>query len=309
MSRVRLIRTSIALSLLASSLVACAGDPVEDSETPANESFSAGEQAAGVTADVARGCATEELAPAAREAADTEVAKFMASHAASSAKATTTVNVYVHVITNASGAGAPSAAMIANQISVLNDAYAASGFAFTLVSTDTTANSTWYTVTPGTTAETQMKTALRKGTADDLNLYFANIGQGLLGWATFPSSYASKPKDDGVVILTQSLPGGTASPYNEGDTGTHEVGHWLGLYHTFQGGCTNSGDGVSDTPAEKSAAFGCPIGRNTCSGNRFPGVDPIENFMDYTDDACMNQFSAGQVTRAKSYWATYRNGK
>lgn len=221
-----------------------------------------------------------------------------------------TISVYWHTITNSSGQGAPTSAQINSQINVLNAAYASTGWSFTLVSTDTTANNTWYTVTSGSAAETAMKTALRQGSADDLNIYSANIGQGLLGWATFPSSYASAPSKDGVVILTASLPGGTAAPYNLGDTATHEVGHWMGLYHTFQGGCkdgTKGGDYVADTAAEKAAAFGCPVGQDSCT--RLSGVDPITNFMDYTDDACMNTFTAGQDARMDSMFTTYRFGK
>lgn len=220
------------------------------------------------------------------------------------------INVYIHVITDAAGNGGPSQAMLNNQISVLNAAYAAAGWSFNVVSTDTTRNSSWYTMGYGSTAETQAKNTLRKGTAADLNIYLANIGGGLLGWATFPSDYNSKPKMDGVVILTSSLPGGSAAPYNLGDTATHEVGHWMGLYHTFQGGCAKQatgGDGVADTPAERSAAYGCPVGRNTCAN--IAGNDPITNFMDYTDDACMFEFSAGQVTRFGAQWTTYRKNK
>lgn len=216
---------------------------------------------------------------------------------------TTTINVYFHIIKTTSNVGNVTSQQIQNQVNVLNAAFASAGFAFNLVSIDTTVNDSWATMTPGSTAETQAKNALRIGGSADLNIYSANIGGGLLGWATFPSNYAAQPKKDGVVVLYSSLPGGSAAPYNLGDTGTHEVGHWMGLYHTFQGGCNKKNDLVSDTPAEKSAAFGCPVGRDTCPA---AGVDPILNFMDYTDDACMNTFTSGQGTRMAAQWAAYR---
>lgn len=224
-----------------------------------------------------------------------------------------TIPVYVHVIRTDTGGGDVTDARINSQIAVLNAAFdgstggANTSFRFSLTATTRTNNSTWYTAGPNTSAETQMKNALHVGNAGTLNIYMNNPGGGYLGWATFPWSYNSAPAKDGVVVLSASVPGGSAAPYNLGDTATHEVGHWLGLYHTFQGGCSGSGDYVSDTAKERSPAYGCPTGRDSCRGGNAPGVDPITNFMDYSDDSCMFLFSSGQSTRMDTMWGTYRN--
>ena len=164
-----------------------------------------------------------------------------------------TIPVHFHVINNGS-AGNISDSQITQQIAVLNAAFAGTPFSFVLVDVWRTTNAAWYVMSPGSAAEAQAKAALRKGGAGTLNIYSANPGGGLLGWATFPQNYARSPANDGVVILYASVPGGSAAPYNLGDTATHEVGHWLGLYHTFQGGCAASGDQVSDT---RCGAFRC----------------------------------------------------
>jgi hypothetical protein len=256
-------------------------------------------------------CGTKDLDEATARAADDYALAMFAQVGGSRAAGAAPINVYWHVINNGSGIanGDIPISQIDAQIAVLHAAFASAGYSFALAGVNRTTNAAWYTATNGTTAERDMKNALRQGSADDLNIYSNNMGGGLLGWATFPSSYASSPKMDGVVVLFSSVPGGTTVPYNLGDTATHEVGHWLGLYHTFQGGCSNSGDLVSDTAAERSPAYGCPVGRDSCAGKKFPGPDPITNFMDYTDDACMNLFTPGQVTRIDTQWTTYRQGK
>jgi hypothetical protein len=224
--------------------------------------------------------------------------------------ATVTIPVVVHVIaenTTRAGGYIPDS-MIHDQIAVLNDSFngggvggAVTAFAFTLQAITRNVRPAWYPIIDGSSAERTMKSTLRRGGKETLNIYTGELGDDLLGWATFPQRRLSSY--DGVVVLAESLPGGTAGIYSLGDTATHEVGHWLNLYHTFQGGCSGQGDQVSDTPAEASPAFNCPTGRNTCSS---PGNDPITNFMDYTQDSCMFQFTAGQASRMISAWNAYR---
>ncbi len=226
---------------------------------------------------------------------------------ANSEKTGGSIPVYFHVIrASQGGAGDIPQSMIDAQMNVLNAAFQPTGWSFNLVSVDRTTNATWYTGCYGA-SETPMKNALHVQTADDLNIYSCSPSGGILGYATFPSSYNSAPLRDGVVLLDQSLPGGSAAPYHLGDTGTHEVGHWMGLYHTFQGGCNGNGDFVADTPYERSPAYGCPNGRDSCKNK--PGLDPITNFMDYTDDACMNTFTVGQDGRMDDQYTLYRENK
>ncbi|WP_416905168.1 M43 family zinc metalloprotease [Micromonospora echinospora] len=204
-------------------------------------------------------------------------------------------------------------AMIASQMTVLNDSFAGrtaadaadTPFRFSLVDTTWTVNSDWYTVVPGKN-ERDMKRALHTGDARTLNVYAANIGDGLLGWAYFPKGYNNgRDYIDGVVLLDESMPGGTAGKYALGDTLTHEVGHWLMLEHTFAHGCSASGDFVADTPREAAPQFNCPEGADSCSA---PGLDPIHNFMDYTQDSCMNMFTPGQADRMSDAWVAFRAG-
>jgi hypothetical protein len=187
------------------------------------------------------------------------------------------------------------------QVDVLNAALAGSGFSFYKASVDRTNHSQWFTGCYSQDA--QIKQALAIDPAHVLNIYTCKPSGGILGWAYYPWSFPETDYRHGVMLLYSSLPGGTAAPYNEGDTGTHEVGHYLGLAHTFENGCSVPGDWVSDTPYEASPAYGCPVGRDSCST---AGLDPIRNFMDYTDDPCMYEFSGGQVDRMQAMTELYR---
>ncbi len=224
-----------------------------------------------------------------------------------------TIPTYFHVITPDGVTGNVSFTAIQAQMEALNDGFsgalggAATGFSFTLVSVDRTINPTWYNATPGGQDEYKMKKALHQGGANALNIYSSTAGA-FLGWAYFPSQEHARPAIDGIVIDWESMPGTStayAGRYDLGYTVTHETGHWLGLYHTFQGACNAKGDHVADTPAEATPTSGCPVGKDTCPD---PGLDPIENFMDYSYDECYTEFTVGQAVRMQAQYLAYRAG-
>ena len=220
------------------------------------------------------------------------------------------IDVYFHVITKTDGTGAVSDATVAAQITVLNQTFAGwfggddTGFTFTLAGTTRTANNAWFDqATFGD--EVAMKSSLKRGDAADLNIY-STSGGGFLGWAYYPSITASNQFGvlDGVVVHYGSLPGGNVPRFNLGYTATHEVGHYLGLPHTFEQGCIGHGDYVDDTPYMSEPTSRCPIGKDTCT--RGTGEDPIHNYIDYSDDACYTQFTAGQTERMQKQFAHWR---
>jgi hypothetical protein len=230
------------------------------------------------------------------------------------------IPVNFHVIYNGSEGNVPESQLDA-QILVLNRNYAGldyngnpvpgaknTGYTFVKNSVTRTNSRQWFKMTPGSRAEQQAKNSLCVNQTSSLNLYTAKPGQNLLGWATFPQDLQANGKMDGVVIHYGSVPGGYLSPYNLGGTATHEVGHWVGLYHTFQGGCdggncSGAGDLVCDTPGEGTATSGCPTNKDTCPE---AGLDPVHNYMDYSTDICYNQFTSGQDARADFLMSTYR---
>jgi hypothetical protein len=258
------------------------------------------------------------------------IARWASQHPAAASAAITgegvvTVPVAFHVLrkNNTIAGGNAPLSWIQAQIDVLNDSYSGAtggvdtGFRFKLESVDRTTKASWFKLFyvqgglprffRGSHKEIQVKQALHEGDRRTLNVYTGALGKFLLGWAYFPSTFVGDgafPRFyDGVVIDFRTMPGATFGPYDEGDTLTHEVGHWFELLHTFQNGCNAPGDRIADTPYEASPAFGCPQARNTCAK---PGLDPTENFMDYTDDACMFEFTADQAERMQMAWEHYR---
>ncbi|KAK6504249.1 hypothetical protein TWF506_002453 [Arthrobotrys conoides] len=268
-----------------------------------------------IAAAAQRKCGTTHVPGALKE----EARAFQRANARSSfpaamaANRTLTIETYFHVIGSdeTEENGWVPDDKLQKQLDKMNQDYKQTGIKFDLKETTRTVNKEWATAgvdEKDTTVELAMKKKLRKGGYSALNIYFRPLVDGLLGICVFPEEVAEDSEEfwlDGCQVLHSTVPGGSTKNYDQGATATHEIGHWLGLFHTFQDGC-DGGDQVDDTPAQADPTQGCPKGKDTCKGEKYPGEDPIQNFMDYSYDACMDEFSAGQTTRIFQFWDKYR---
>ena len=230
------------------------------------------------------------------------------------------IPVVVHVIERTNGTGHISESRVQSQIDVLNEDFLALAGTNGANGTDTqiefflatedpngnptngitySVNNTWFN-DGGAYYNT-----LAWDTNRYLNIY-TNDASGALGYVPDLAQGGLAGSNADRVVILYSTFGRNApfSPFNLGRTATHEVGHYLGLYHTFNGGCNNtytSGDRITDTNPESSPTFGCPGSRSSCGSQA-----PIDNYMDYSDDRCMEMFTPEQANRMRCSLFNYR---
>lgn len=150
----------------------------------------------------------------------------------------------------------------------------------------------------------------RKGGYGTLNVYFGNNEGAESAGAPPTMQYLGRvpPINDGIFLDIKTTPGGPSQCCNLGKSLIHEAGHWLGLLHTFSGySCdeSNMNDYISDTPQQLSYTNNdCPVNADTCPGR--PGLDPIHNYMDYSSDECVSEFTPGQIERMYIMWSMFR---
>ena len=250
-------------------------------------------------------CGTQSPTASQVEAIDTHVRRML-SQSGLDAKGDNRVAVSVHVIYEKKD-GKLRKATIKKQIKVLNHAYAGQGFKFKLKDVSYTRDSSWFTGCDQQSIHRKMTKALARRPEKRLNIYSCQPQGGVLGFAFLPGTSISGTFRDSVVLLHSAFPGGGAVPYDEGDTAVHEVGHYLGLLHTFApepNGCRSPGDRVADTPSERTPDYLCSPRRDSCPQDN--GTDLTQNFMDYGYDSCVLEFSAGQSLRMREQSGVFR---
>ena len=232
-----------------------------------------------------------------------------------------TIPVVVHVVYNTAAENI-SDAQILSQITVLNDDFrrtnsdadntwaqaADTEIEFCMATVDPNGNATngiTRTATSVTSFSTNDNVKFNSSGGKDawprddyLNIWVCDISGGILGYAQFPGGPAAT---DGVVNDYQyfGTVGTATAPFDLGRTCTHEVGHWLDLFHIWGDGPCGQDDGVADTPTSDNPNYGCALGHVSCGS-----TDMVQNYMDYSDDACMNLYTQGQTTRMRALFDT-----
>lgn len=249
------------------------------------------------------------------------------------------IETWFHIVSGETDADLVTDEMVILQLHYLQKAYEKASISYRLKGVTRHINETW----ARNGDDSAMKKALRRGGYSTLNVYFQTNLQppsttdfarwtsdgdnrhaynsdlappSVLGFCTLPdpsinsSSPRSSYSKDGCNVLAKTMPGGPMTHYNRGGTAIHEIGHWNGLLHTFEGeSCSedNAGDYIADTPQQSVPTDGCPSQKDSCPDS--PGLDDIHNFMDYSSDDCYASFTSNQLKRMRDMWFSMRKGK